>query len=130
MWFEFFEGGGADAGDVEEIAEAGVGAFFDDAVGHGFADAGELHELAAVGGVGVDFFAVEVFGGIDADLVLGVFVALLFALGGQLFPVGEAPDAALGSGGLKFEVVERGGIGIAAESGLVVGGTVDAEGAG
>ena len=130
MRFEVFEGLGADAGDFVEVFGVCEGSVFDDAVGGGLADAGEFHEFAAGGGVGVDFFAVEIFGIVDADEILGVVVALGFSFSGEESHVGEGPDAAFVGGGLELEVIEHGLVFIGAEGGLVVGFAIDAEGAG
>ena len=128
---EFFEGFGADAGDAGEVVGVLEWAAFDDAVGHGFADAWEFDEIVAGGGVGVDGEGSGRFGGGfggGGEVEVGVVGALGAAFFGEIVPVGEGPDAAVVSGGEEFEVAE--GFAVFFAGFAVVGLAVDAEGAG
>lgn len=127
---EFFECFWADAGDAGEVVGVLEWAAFDDAVGHGFADAWEFDEIVAGGGVWVDGEGGGRFGGGfggGGEIEVGVVGALGAAFFGEIVPVGEGPDAAVVSGGEEFEVAE--GFAVFFAGFAVVGLAVDAEGA-
>jgi hypothetical protein len=108
FWREGFDELWRDALDGDEVfrgADWVCGAGGYDSLGNLFANAGEGLEFLGGGGVRVDGGGGGA-GVFEDCLEFGGFAAFLGAVGCEMGPVGDGPDAFFGGGGSEFEVGE------------------------